>query len=93
MEYLDASTENSQRELINDGQKDTFVYMNSSKWCNLQTGEGRRIALCHVLALLRWQDRGVDQYIKGSIAGSRDRIDLSDDSDHSQDSSGDSMEL
>lgn len=56
MEYLDAIDEEAQRELINDEKKEAFVYMYNTKWFNLQSREGRRMALCHILALLRWHD-------------------------------------
>jgi hypothetical protein len=55
-EYIDAVNETAQIELINDEKKDVCVYMHSTKWFNLQSQEGRRIALCHLLALLRWHD-------------------------------------
>jgi hypothetical protein len=55
-EYIDAPDETAQIELINDEEKDVFVYMHNTKWFNLQSHEGRRIALCHILALLRWHD-------------------------------------
>ena len=55
-EYIDTIDETVQKTLINDSGKDTFVRMQSSKWFNLQAGDGRRMALCHVLALLRWHD-------------------------------------
>ncbi|KJZ76407.1 hypothetical protein HIM_04136 [Hirsutella minnesotensis 3608] len=53
-DLLDATDAEAQEALIADGEKDTYVQMRSSKWLNLQTSQGRRIALCHVLALLRW---------------------------------------
>ena len=46
----------AQREIINDESKDTFVHLKSTKWFNIQAGDGRRIALCHILTLLRWHD-------------------------------------
>ena len=52
-QYLDAEDEKSQREIISNKEKDSFVYMHSTKWFNLQSREGRRLMLCHVLALLR----------------------------------------
>lgn len=54
LDYLDATDGDAQRELINDQRKDTCVHMHSTKWFNLQFPEGRRTALCHVLALVRW---------------------------------------
>jgi hypothetical protein len=55
-EYIDTIDEMVQKTLINDSGKDTFVRVQRSKWFNLQAGDGRRMALCHVLALLRWHD-------------------------------------
>jgi hypothetical protein len=63
-EYIEAAKSGDaerQTELINDRSKDTCVRMRSCKWANLQTCEGRRVALCHVLALLRWHDAQEDQ--------------------------------
>lgn len=56
LDYLDAADDEAQQELVDDARKDTFVYMHSSKWFNLQSVDGRRNALCHILALLRWHD-------------------------------------
>ena len=56
-EYLRAESEKAQLEIVDDGDMDAFVYMESTKWFNLQSGDGRRRALCHVLALLRWHDQ------------------------------------
>ncbi|KAE8155245.1 hypothetical protein BDV25DRAFT_134992 [Aspergillus avenaceus] len=53
-EYIDAETRPEQMALVNDEDRDTFVYMHSTRWFNLQLAEGRRLALCHILALLRW---------------------------------------
>ena len=55
-EYLDARSVAEQKELVNDPDKDTCVHMNSSEWINIQSPEGRRLALCHILALLRWYE-------------------------------------
>ncbi|KAG9250662.1 uncharacterized protein F5Z01DRAFT_629038 [Emericellopsis atlantica] len=52
-EYLDASAAD-QGHLINDNTKDTCVHLQCTKWFNLQTSDGRKIGLCHILALLRW---------------------------------------
>ncbi|KAI0452169.1 hypothetical protein F5B21DRAFT_506478 [Xylaria acuta] len=54
----------AQEALIRDSGKDTFVHMESSKGLDLQSSEGRRIALCHVLALLRWHDAEHQLYAK-----------------------------
>ena len=47
----------SMRILVDDKNKDTFIYMNSTKWFNLQTSGGRKSALCHILALISWHDK------------------------------------
>ncbi|KXX82373.1 hypothetical protein MMYC01_201286 [Madurella mycetomatis] len=54
MEYLDAPDQETQIDLANDDERDAFAYMHSTDWFNLQLPEGRRIALCHILALVRW---------------------------------------
>lgn len=54
-EYLNAN-DKDQRILVKDTSKDTYVYGRFSKWFNLETKDGRKDALCHVLALLRWHD-------------------------------------
>jgi len=56
MEYLNIAEEDAQKDFVNDRGKDTFVYMNSTLHFNLQSPEGRRAALCHILAILRWHD-------------------------------------
>lgn len=56
MEYLGARDEETQVDLANDDERDAFVYMNSTDWLNLQLPEGRRVALCHILALVRWHE-------------------------------------
>lgn len=54
-DYLDAKSVGSQKGLVNqDTDEDTYVRMESSAWYNLQSGEGRKAAMCHVLALLGW---------------------------------------
>lgn len=53
-DLLDATDAEAQIQLVADSGKDTYVQMRSSKWFNLQTCQGRRTVLCHVLALLRW---------------------------------------
>lgn len=53
--YIDAEDKRSQEALLDEHPK-TFAYMNSTKWFNLETSEGRKSALCHTLALLRWHD-------------------------------------
>jgi hypothetical protein len=59
LEYLDAANEKVQMEIINHKEKEAFVYMRSTRWFNLQSSGGRRIALCHILALLKWHDAQV----------------------------------
>jgi len=64
MEYLDAPDEASQRALVNDTGKDTFVYMQRTEWFNVEEPKGRSNALCHVLGLVRWhsaQERSGDE--------------------------------
>lgn len=56
-EYIDAASEHLQRTLADDEDKDTFVHMHSTKWFNLQSPEGRKSALCHILALVKWHER------------------------------------
>ncbi len=55
--YLDANGEKAQKTLVNNRNRNTFVYMQCSSWFDLNTAHGRRKALCHVLALLRWHDK------------------------------------
>ena len=74
-EYVDARSREAQVEIIDDEEKDAFVYMQSTKWFNLQSREGRRVALCHVLALLRWHEAQDSQHYEAS--GS-----VGEDSDH-----------
>ncbi|KND86212.1 hypothetical protein TOPH_09155 [Tolypocladium ophioglossoides CBS 100239] len=68
-ELVDATEGEDQKALIADSEKDTYVYMQSSKWLNLQSTRGRRIALCHVLALLRWHDEHESSSERASIDG------------------------
>ena len=46
-EYIDLATGPSQRILVDDGDKDTFVYMHSTQWFNLESPVGRRSALSY----------------------------------------------
>jgi hypothetical protein len=55
-EYLNAVSERSQLDLANSHDKDVLVYMQCTEWSDLQTQDGRRLALCHILALLRRHD-------------------------------------
>ncbi|KAF5000394.1 hypothetical protein FDECE_11214 [Fusarium decemcellulare] len=75
LEYLNATDERAQMEIVNDEEKEAFVYMQTSKWFNLQSSDGRRIALCHVLALLRWHDT------RDSLRSQADGHSIEDDSD------------
>ncbi|KAK0736568.1 hypothetical protein B0T21DRAFT_367191 [Apiosordaria backusii] len=79
MEYLDAVDERTQIDLANNDDKDAFVYMHSTGWFDLQTQEGRRIALCHILALLRWHNA---EDIRRQTVG----YEPGDDSDYDDDS-------
>ncbi|KAK2757915.1 hypothetical protein FQN54_004321 [Arachnomyces sp. PD_36] len=60
LEYLDANNVATQKELADDTEKDAYVYMDSSEWFNLQSPAGRRVALCHIMALLRWHEADGD---------------------------------
>ncbi|KAH7247243.1 uncharacterized protein BKA55DRAFT_514584 [Fusarium redolens] len=59
-EYLSATTLNGQLDIISDPGKDTFVHMHGTRWFNIQSSEGRRGALCCLLALHRWFDPGLE---------------------------------
>ncbi|KAH7303000.1 hypothetical protein B0I35DRAFT_196080 [Stachybotrys elegans] len=98
MEYLDTMNETAQRELINDEEKDTFVYMHRTEWYNLLAGEGRRNAFCHILSLLRWHDaRDVRRQAAGDFTEGSDDYDLpygsGDNIDHGFDSDSMDTEL
>ncbi|KAK0627105.1 hypothetical protein B0T14DRAFT_562940 [Immersiella caudata] len=54
LQYLDATDVRTQLDMASDPGKEVFVAMQSSTWFNLQSPDGRRAALCHILALLRW---------------------------------------
>lgn len=54
--YLSAADSISRSAAVNDQTDDTFIRMQCTKWFNLQAPEGRRIAMCHVLAILRFHD-------------------------------------
>ncbi|KAK1749633.1 hypothetical protein QBC47DRAFT_465458 [Echria macrotheca] len=56
MEYLDLPNEALQKQKVQDNQKDTCVYVESTRFYNLQSPEGRLCALCHVLAIVRWHE-------------------------------------
>jgi len=56
LDYLDTTDIDSQKAFANHG-KDAFVQMQSTKLFNIQSREGRRGALCHILAIIRWYDR------------------------------------
>ncbi|KAG8407979.1 hypothetical protein J3459_018294 [Metarhizium acridum] len=81
-EYLDATTIEDQRRLVNKKKKDTFVRMHRTKWFDLRMSEGREIAMCHVLMLVWWhatQDADV-------VASDADMSDpSSDETMHSND--------
>ncbi|KAH7303353.1 hypothetical protein B0I35DRAFT_180156 [Stachybotrys elegans] len=98
VEYLDATNETAQRELVNDEGKDTCVYMHGTKWYNLLLGEGRRNALCHILSVLRWHDaRDVRHQAAGDFTEGSDDYDLpygsGDNIDHGFDSDSMDTEL
>ena len=52
-EYLDATTETEQLQIVGDTAKDTFAYVSWTKWFDLRMSEARRIAACHLLTLVR----------------------------------------
>lgn len=52
-EYFDATNEMSQKVLIDDENRDTFICMHNTKWFDLQSPGGRKTALCHILAIVR----------------------------------------
>ncbi|PYI01211.1 hypothetical protein BO78DRAFT_464784 [Aspergillus sclerotiicarbonarius CBS 121057] len=54
-EYLDAESEAAQNSVVDRGDGNVFVQMHSTKWFSLQSPDGRKAALCHVLALIRSQ--------------------------------------
>ena len=55
-DYVDAVSEMIQKTLVDDENRDTFIYMYSTKWFNLQSLGGRKSALCYILAMVRWYD-------------------------------------
>ncbi|KAK4075265.1 hypothetical protein Purlil1_12695 [Purpureocillium lilacinum] len=75
-ELVDSTDMATQQALVADINKDTCVHMQCSKWFNLQAAQGRRAALCHVLALLRWHDNAAEVLNNEVGKGSSD-----DDSD------------
>lgn len=54
-DYLNADAK-EQRRLVNEAANETCIHLQCTNWFNLQTKEGRKARLCHVLALLRWQN-------------------------------------
>jgi hypothetical protein len=71
----------SQKEVTSNKEKDTFVYMQNTKWFNLQLCEGRRIVLCHILSLLRLHETDICR-----------QADIMEDSDQSSSYFGESGE-
>ncbi|PLN82507.1 hypothetical protein BDW42DRAFT_200397 [Aspergillus taichungensis] len=61
-EYMDATSETAQSILAANKDKDTFIYMHSTKWFNLQPHDDRKSALCHILAIIKWQNRRNDLF-------------------------------
>lgn len=55
-EYLDTSNESDQKSLVESRGEESCVRMQSTRWVNLQSAEGRRRALCHLSALLKWYE-------------------------------------
>jgi hypothetical protein len=56
LEYLNTASENGQKQIIDNTEKEAVAYMQSTKFFNLQSPTGRRGALCQILTLLRWYD-------------------------------------
>jgi hypothetical protein len=71
-DYLDAIDAQPQMRIVNDERRDPYVYMQSTRWFNLQSGEGRKSALCHVRALLKWHEDFTASDSQGSTYGSED---------------------
>lgn len=82
MQYLDAKDEISQKQLIENMPEDTCVYLERSSHFNIQSSRGRRDALCHILALVRWHGT------EGTRANSERDDDYAND-DYANMSSGD----
>ena len=66
--------------LIGDKSEETCVYMRCTRWFNLQASEGRRLAACHTLALLRWHEA------QDILHDESDSESLESDSDYAMDS-------
>ncbi|KFA80529.1 hypothetical protein S40288_10033 [Stachybotrys chartarum IBT 40288] len=73
LEYLDAADEKTQMEIINDPSKNATITIRNTRWLNLEMRDERRTALCHVLGLLRQNDRA------SHYANSRDESDEESD--------------
>ncbi|TGJ82407.1 hypothetical protein E0Z10_g6373 [Xylaria hypoxylon] len=71
-DYLDAIDGETQMQIVNDERRDPYVYMQSTRWFNLQSGEGRKSALCHILALLKWHEDFAGSNSQGSTYRSED---------------------
>ncbi|KAG8410939.1 hypothetical protein J3458_016504 [Metarhizium acridum] len=52
-EYIEATTAEEQLRVVNNPEKDTFVYMARTKWYDLRMSEGRRLTACTLLTRLR----------------------------------------
>ncbi len=92
-DYLEAETEVAQKEIIaQDSGEATCVRMTSSPWYNLQTDDGRRFVLCHILALLRWHDH-LEAFAPYSqddeIHAHDDEMNSGDEEIHAQDNGSD----
>ncbi|KAI0399639.1 hypothetical protein F4802DRAFT_602827 [Xylaria palmicola] len=80
-DYLDAIDKQAQMRIVNDEQRDPHAYMHSTRWLNLQSGEGRKNALCHILALIRWHEDFTESNSQGSAYRSEDSGSDSDSMD------------
>ena len=71
--------------------------MSGTKWLNLQSSEGRRTALCNIMALLRWHiSRGSSSHPSDELSADQDddqsRTDAELQEDASQHSDNSSMD-
>lgn len=56
--YVNATNKTALSDLAANEDNDSFKdYMHSMKWFNLQSPTDRTSALCHIMSLIKWQDR------------------------------------
>lgn len=87
LEYLDAHDESTQIQLANDKTKDTFIRMQASAWFNIAKADGRRGALCQMLALVKWYKAS-----KGDGGDEDDDVEEEEDDDDYEGGDGDEDE-